>query len=216
LRLTVWDLETTDLSGGFGRLLCCSFADIWSDKVETYRRDRRPWRSGRWSDNDDSKLAIAIRDRLEQADIIIGWNSILFDAPFLNARLAAAGERPLRVGATVGSSHLDLMYAARGQGIRAGGSKLESIARFFNVEHMKTALTAETWSNAAAGDRKALDEVVTHCIADVQTTRDVYPHLAPYCKKISFNFSEVYHVIHEIPSRRIRKRMSAGVTRCTR
>jgi uncharacterized protein YprB with RNaseH-like and TPR domain len=217
LRLTFFDIEATDLEANFGRLLCCSFLDLGNDKVETYRRDRRPWRLGRWSDNDDSRLALAIRDRLEQADIVLSWNGILYDVPFINARLGAAGERPVQVGQQYGSTHLDLMYYAGGQMIRAGGKRLDNVAKFFGCANEKTPLTPEVWSRAAAGDKAAINDVVTHCEADVRVLRDVYHHVAPHVKKISFTFSEIHKFVGEIPSRRsVRRRAAVGATVCRR
>lgn len=200
MRATVFDIESTDLGGNFGRLLCCSFVDIGTTKVTTYRRDRAPYKGRRLTD--DSKLALAIRDRLEQADIVIGWNSILFDAPFINARLAAIGERPLHVGEKYGSFHLDLMYYAGGQAMRLPGKRLDVVSKFFKVPNLKTPLTPEVWAEAAAGDKKALDEVVAHCEADVLATADVFPKLAPFVKKVQFNLSEVWPFLDQIPSRR--------------
>lgn len=204
MRVTYFDIESTSLEANFGRLLCCSFIDLDGENVETYRRDKRPYRVGRWANNDDSKLAVAIRDRLEQSDIVCSWNGILFDVPFVNARLAEAGERPIRIGQQYGSTHLDLMYYAGGQSMRAGGRRLENIARFFKGENQKTPLTPEVWSRAGAGDKQALEQVVEHCEHDVQVLRDVYHHLAPHVKKLTFTFAEVYPFITQIPSRRNR------------
>lgn len=202
MRATVFDLETTDLGGNFGRLLCSSFLDLGADPdtTTTYRRDMKPWKGRKLTD--DGKLAVAIRNRLEQADIVIGWNSILFDVPFLNARLAAVGERPLKLGEKFGSFHLDLMYYAGGSSMRLGSKRLEKVTKFFHVAHEKTPLTEEVWADAASGDRDAMEKVVEHCIADVQATADVFPHLAPFVKKVQFNLSEVYQFLADIPSRR--------------
>lgn len=201
MRVTIWDLETTDLQANFGRLLCCSFVDLGSDDVETFSRSKAKYKSGKWADNDDGKLATAIRNRLEKADIIVGWNSILYDQPFLNTRLQATDERPLHVGQSYGSTHLDLMYYAGGQMMRAGGRRLETIAKFFNLAHQKTPLTPETWSKAAAGNTAALLEVEEHCEADVRVTRDVFWKLAPHIKKIQFTLADVYPWLLEIPGR---------------
>ena len=194
-----YDVETTDLGGNFGRLLCCSFIDLDSDKVVTFRRDRRPWKGAKLTD--DKRLAIAIRNRLEQADIIAGWNSILFDAAFLNTRLAAADERPLRVGERHGSGHLDMMYYASGQSMRLPGRALDKVAKFFHSAYEKTPLTPEVWADAAAGIPSAVQKVVAHCEADVRVTKDVFPHLAPHIKKFTFTLSEVWPFLDQIPSR---------------
>lgn len=200
MRVTVFDIEATDLGGNFGRLLCCSFVDLGSDKVETYRRDSKPWKGRKLTD--DAKLAVAIRDRLEQADIIVGWNSILYDVPFINTRLVAAGERPIQVGERYGSHSLDLMYYAGGQSMRLPGRRLDLVARFFHCGHEKTPLTPEVWAEAATGDPESMELVVEHCEADVLVTREVFYKLAPFVKKIQFNLSDVWSFIEEIPSKK--------------
>jgi uncharacterized protein YprB with RNaseH-like and TPR domain len=91
LKVTFFDTESTDLTANWGRLLCCSFLGL-DDNVVTYRKDVAPYK-GR-NRVDDGRLAVAIRKELETSDIIVGWNSILHDIPLVNARLAAANERP--------------------------------------------------------------------------------------------------------------------------
>lgn len=113
MRVTFFDIEATDLGGHFGRLLCCSFVDLETGKVETFRRDRKRWKGK--SLTVDKKLAVAIRDKLEAADIVVSWNGILYDLPFVNSRLVAARERPIHIGEKYGSWHVDLMYYASGR-----------------------------------------------------------------------------------------------------
>ena len=201
MRVTIFDIEATDLGANFGRLLCCGFADLAEDApVEMYRRDLRPWKGQRLTD--DARLAVAIRDRLEVADIVVGWNSILYDVPFINTRLTAAGERRVRLGEKYGSWHLDLMYYAGGQAMRLPGRKLDTVARFLGTEDSKTPLTPAVWADAAVGEKEAMQEVVEHCTTDVLVLKQVFPKLAPFVKKITFNLSEVWTTIESIPSRR--------------
>src|SRR2546428_7375120 len=119
MKIVSWDLETTNLTGLMGRILCGSFMPIVDGVATTpytFRLDQKEFR-GR-SRIDDNKLAMAIRDELEEYHMIVGWNSKLFDAPFLNARLAKAGERPLHP-----QFHLDLMYYAGGCSMRIGSPR---------------------------------------------------------------------------------------------
>lgn len=200
MKVTFFDTESTDLTASWGRILCCSFVDLFSDEVTTMRRDVKPY-VGR-TKVDDSRLVVAIRNELERSDIIVGWYSILHDIPLLNARLGAAGERPVRLGEKHGTLHLDLMWYAGGQSMKIGGRKLDTVAKFFQVENQKTALDGETWQLAAAGDTDAMDDVVEHCEADVLVTRDVFPSLAAGVKKFQFTLSEVWKFLPEIESRK--------------
>jgi uncharacterized protein YprB with RNaseH-like and TPR domain len=198
LRVTFWDIEATNLDAGFGRLLCCSFIDLDSDEVETFRVDTKPWKGK--GKIDDSKLAEAIRARLHASDIVVGWYSSQYDKRFVNARLAKHGLPPLRLTKENGTVHIDAMYAS--SPMKIGSRRLDNISRFFDSPNRKTALDPDTWAAAAAGDRAALDEIVVHCEADVRVLKDLWPMVAQHVKKMSFSLSEIYPFITEVPSRR--------------
>lgn len=175
-----FDTESTDLAASWGRILCASFVDL-SGEVYTYRADRKPHKGKEMVD--DAALCAAIRDELETADIIVGWNSILHDIPLLNARLQVGGEREFRGKQWPRGGHLDLMFYAGGQSLKVGGRKLDTVARFFGTAHQKTPLDGVTWQRAAAFDQAAMDQVVEHCEADVLVLRDTYPELVRHVKK---------------------------------
>lgn len=197
MRVTMWDIEATDLSAGFGRLLCCSFVDLDSDKVETFRIDRKPWKASKMVD--DSKLAEAIRDRLHAADVVVGWNSKTYDQRFVQARLAKYGFDPLRLTKDTGTVHIDAMWSSTA--MKIGSKRLDNISRFFASPNRKTPLDPDVWAEAGTGDKKSLDLVVEHCEADVRVLKDLWPHVAQHIKNMSFTLSEVYPFITDIPSR---------------
>src|SRR5207253_9194144 len=103
----------------------------------------------------------------ESADIVVGWNSILHDVPLLNARLARVGERPCNLDEKHGTRHLDAMYYVGGTSMKIGGRRLDTAAKFFDLENQKTPLNGEVWQRAAAGDKKAMDQIVIHGEGDV-------------------------------------------------
>lgn len=200
MNVVVFDIEATDLAASWGRMLCCSFAPLGGETY-TFRADRAKWKGK--NAVDDSRLAVAIRDELEKYDIVVGWNSKLYDVPMINARLALAGEREVRIGSKYASHHWDAMWTAGGSTLRIGGKRLETVSKYFGTNSSKTPLTGQTWQLAAAGDKKAMDEVVEHCEADVEVLRDLWPHLAPLSKQMTFNMSEVWQFIDQIPSRKL-------------
>jgi uncharacterized protein YprB with RNaseH-like and TPR domain len=203
MEVLFFDTESTDLTASWGRMLCASFVGLEGDEVTTYRRDSAPFKGK--NKVSDEKLVVAIRNKLESADMIVGWYSLLHDIPLLNARLAAAGERPCMLGEKHGVTHVDLIWYAGGQSMKIGGKKLDTVAKFFGCENQKTPLDGETWQLAAAGDAPAMDAVVEHCEADVLVLREVWPHLVPGVKKHQFTLSEVWPFLKEIPSRRTGK-----------
>lgn len=182
MRIVAFDLETTDLKGLFGRVLCCSFVSIGAEPGSmgdpyTMRLDARPWK-----DKDsisDRRLVVAIRDELEKYNMVVGWNSKLFDMPFLNARLAKYGERPCRP-----QFHLDPMYQARGGQLRIGSSKLVNVQKFFGLPNEKTEISWEDWQRAAQGDKAAMEVVVYHCEQDVKVLAEAYWRLLPMVSNI--------------------------------
>lgn len=168
--LLFFDLETTGLSAIMGRLLCASFCDSWG-QVTTFRADEM----GRENAIDDRELAVAIRDYIEaNSEILVGWNSKLYDVPMLNARLLRWNERPLRKDLM----HLDLMYFARGQFVRIGSSRLKNVQKFIpEVQEEKTEIAWEIWALAGTGDKKAMEYIVKHCEADILVLREVFAGL---------------------------------------
>lgn len=198
MKVLFYDTESTDLSASWGRILCASFATLDGDPY-TFRADRKKW-AGK-NIVDDSILCKAIRDELEKADFIVGWNSILHDVPLLNARLSLCGERACRLSEKNGVRHLDLMWYSSGQSMKIGSRKLANVSKFFKVDHSKTPLDGETWQLASTGDKKAMNLVVEHCESDVLVLRDLWPNLAPMVSKFQFSLGEVWSFIDKIPSR---------------
>jgi uncharacterized protein YprB with RNaseH-like and TPR domain len=176
LDILFFDFETTNLTAIMGRLVCASFGDSWG-RVDTYRIDKTEQRSK----IDDRQLAVQIRDRLETADIICGWNSKLFDVPFLNARLLRHSERPLRKDL----KHIDLMYYAGGQFNKIGSRKLVNVQKFApEVESSKSDVDWDTWALAGMGDPDAIEYVIEHCERDIRVLREVFGQLKPHIVNI--------------------------------
>lgn len=164
LKTVYFDTESTDLKAMMGRLLCASYADEFGN-VENISVREYPGKNA----IDDGPLCIAIRDRLNTADIVVGWNSKEHDVRLLNARLLKAGAEPVRGDIL----HIDLMWTTNHL-YKLGSRRLASWEQFVGSDHSKTPLDWETWQLAGAGDEKALDEVIDHCNADVLVLRDVF------------------------------------------
>lgn len=166
----------------FGRILCCSFKPIsWGVEPKhnppyTFRGDDRKYRVN-GDVADDSKLAVAIRNELESADLLVAWNGILFDYKFLNARLFRVGERPREARWT-----FDPMWTVRSN-IRCS-SKLDNVAQFLDLTEQKTGISWPDWLRGAAFDKKAMDVIVEHCEADVKVLEQAYWRLLPYQKAL--------------------------------
>lgn len=156
-----------------GRILCCSFVELEGDPW-TFRQDQTGLRN-REDITDDAKLVVAIRDELERYDLMVAHNGRLFDVPMLNARLAKAGERPLKT-----HFFLDTRWYLNSASMRLGSAKLENAQKYFGLGYQKTAISWDQWQRAAALDRDAMNEVVEHCEQDVLVLRELYPIVLPY------------------------------------
>lgn len=192
MRIVAFDLETSDLKALMGVILCASFKEIvppgyygnhhdTPTRPYTLKLDRPP--SMKFNANPDKKLCMAIRDELHKYNMIVGWNSKLFDLPFLNARLAYFGEAPCKP-----QFHLDPMYHAGGGSMRIGSKKLLNVQKFFKLgedtDGGKTDIDWDTWKSAALGNPQAMKEVVGHCEADVNVLAAAYWKLLPHVANI--------------------------------
>jgi len=162
--IAVFDLETTNLKGDVGRLLCGSVLSYPSGSMVTFRIDEL--NSGSYAK--DGPLAVAIRDHIERHHIACGWFSKGFDISFLNTRLAKAGERPMNR-----MLHIDPIWYYRGfRGLKPRSSKMSVVAEFFDIER-KQSVDVDVWIDAAGGDIAALDELCDRCESDVRITAEL-------------------------------------------
>ncbi len=169
-RIGLYDIEATHLEANVGRILCAvvkTVGDPSSTRVFTAheRKYKRP-------DNfDDSALAADIRDYLETFDIIVGHNSKMFDTKFINARNLKAGQRTKKP-----QYQVDTFWSWKSKA-RAWGS-LKAIQEFLATPTEKTSISWGSWMNALGWDPKlrtqAMDEIVEHCILDVNALEEVY------------------------------------------
>lgn len=162
MRIAYWDLETTDLKGDVGRILCGVIIDN-TGACKVFRNDKiGPCLA------DDGEIAKRIRDELENYHITVGWFSKGFDIAFLNTRLVKAGHKTIRP-----HLHLDSCWYMKGwRGIKPRSASLKVAAEFFDLPERKPDVDVDVWINAAyGGQKKAMDELVERCKADVRLTQ---------------------------------------------
>lgn len=169
MRCLYWDLETSDLKGDVGRILCAVTYDPIGKKYKVFRNDHISQVMA-----NDEEIALQLRDHLEEYPITAGWHSKGFDIPFLNTRLAKYGHRPLQ-------RHLHLdgrWYMAGWRGLSPRSAKLSVAAEFFSLKDRKPSVDVDVWIDAAfGGDVKAMDELVDRCKADTKITAEVIERL---------------------------------------
>lgn len=169
MRFASFDIETTNLRGSYGRLLCCCFKFFDERKVRTVIVE---------SARTEGKSLEEIAKHIEEAHVLVGWNSQRFDMRFLRQRAITLGTRPMP-----DRLHLDLLphhryyFNSAGHSLRAVGIDLRCKASKYEV-------APEAWVLAANGDKDSLMEIVKHCEEDVKLTEEVHWKLAPYIRNI--------------------------------
>jgi uncharacterized protein YprB with RNaseH-like and TPR domain len=175
MRTAGWDIEATNLDADMGIMLCSSIKPL-GEKAITHRIDESPgYREKPW---DDKWLAKKVRDELENYMVLLGWNHVGYDLPFLNTRLLAHGCKPLDVA---GICMVDLLWASRYR-LRLHSNRLDSVIQYLATKTQKTPLLGSLWIRAMAGDKKALDKVVEHNIHDVDALEEVSNRLSKFVK----------------------------------
>lgn len=174
MRIAFTDGEMTNLSADFGQLLCAGIAEYNPVTAREIAKGARPWKNvrvlelpdyanRRWV---DGPLAIAWRDALEEYDIIVTWNGVRFDLPFLNTRLVRYGAKEY-----VPRRHKDLMYTARFR-LKMTNAQQDTISKFYRVPErygvQKTPMYPEQWCKAMGGHRPSYQYIITHCANDIK------------------------------------------------
>ena len=179
MRTVILDIESTSLRADTGFLLCVGLKEVGRPPRILGLRDFPA------QDRDDvltidSALVKAVKHEIETYDYVLGWNSILFDVPFLNDRLLFSGQLPIQR-----MFHTDLMYLARLGKSTMTSSRLDWVARKLNLPVTKTALDINTWKRAEAeamlGFTRADNyrKIVEHNRRDLLVTERVYQAMKP-------------------------------------
>lgn len=175
-KVIFWDIEASDLSANWGTIFCIGYK-IQGEKAECISItdfpgwDREPWNDKRVL---EAFVKVLSREDLGAEVTHYGTN---YDIPFVQARMTYHG-----LGVFPLLAHVDTFYVAKSK-LAIKGKSLGSIAEFVGTRFKKTPLSPETWRKAGRGDRKALDYIVKHCIADVRVLEQVYKRLAPLMKR---------------------------------
>jgi len=178
-KIVFFDLETTNLKGNLGRVLCGAFLPLEAEEPTMISETMKQYRGKKLGD--DSKVVSACRDLINSSWIVVGWNSKLFDVPYLNARLRLNNLLPVEK-----RLHLDLMYYARGQFIKLNSSRLDAVAKAFRLDEQKTDLLYDTWVQASLGDKEAMGYIEKHCVQDVKVLKGAFEVLQPFIRNIHY------------------------------
>ena len=175
----VWDLETTDLNTFMGRTLMCSMMDLATLEMQTrtvleFCHDEITQDS---LDSAERDLLDWVVDRHEEADALIGHNTVGFDNGFIRGRLAALDMRrtlPKR-------QHWDTMQIAKfGFKGRPQGASMKNLADFFRLPVQKDEPSKWDWAGSREVHEAALERLVYRCEEDVRVNALLWNKLRRY------------------------------------
>lgn len=178
LSTAVFDLETSDLEADRGVILCACIKSSKARGIITYRIDETDYST--WSRGKrgvDKNLVRAISDELESHDVLVAHNGQNFDLPMIRTRQVRWRQRRLPDMKVV-----DPWLIAKRK-FRLKSNSLGRIADYLGITDRKTPLDMSTWAAAMNdGDRRALNDIVRHCQADVRVLDGVFDLVKPFVK----------------------------------
>jgi uncharacterized protein YprB with RNaseH-like and TPR domain/predicted RNA-binding Zn-ribbon protein involved in translation (DUF1610 family) len=113
---------------------------------------------------------------LDEADIVIGWNSQSFDIKHIYREFLENGFPP-----PAPHRDLDLMRVVKQQ-FRLPSNKLDYVAQLLNVGQKTPHTGFQLWLDCMAGDTKAWKLMRKYQIQDVNLLVDLYDYLKPWIK----------------------------------
>ena len=124
----------------------------------------------------DYYILLSLRDLLDEADIVVGWNSKAFDIPKINARMIDWG-----IPMYSPFQQIDAMQIAKKQ-FRFTSNKLEYVSRKLGCGGKMETGGFELWSDCMNGKPEAWKKMLDYNMTDVIRTEDTYLKLRPWSK----------------------------------
>ncbi len=124
----------------------------------------------------NERMMKTLHGLLNEADIIIGYNSDRFDLPTINKEMIRVGLKPPSP-----YKKIDLLKTARNQ-FRFSSNKLDYIAQFLGLGHKVKHKGFELWKECAEGDEGAWRKMEAYNKHDVRLLERVYKVMKPWVK----------------------------------
>lgn len=156
-RIGYFDIETDNLQADFGTMLSWSIKEKGGDIISSsVTKDEL------FDGVFDKRLVKDLIDAIREFRIIIGYNSDVFDIPFVRAK---ALHYDLDFPEYGDLFTWDLYYTVKSK-LRLSRKSLANVCDYLNIPG-KTPIDKDVWRRAKYGDPKALKEVLDHNFGDV-------------------------------------------------
>jgi hypothetical protein len=147
-----------------------SFSALWGDSDDVIYEENRGM--------DDYEITLALRNVLDDADVVIGQNVQAFDTKTINSRclvLEIPPPSPYKIVDT---------YLSAKKHFKFESNSLEYLTKVLKTKRQKTSHAKfpgfELWLGCLRGDPEAWEEMREYNIDDTFATRDVYYAMRPW------------------------------------
>ncbi len=165
-KVLIWDIEATNLSAPFGKILCIGYK--WVGKPRVYCPTILDYEQPHGRKLSDEQLVDDFVEVYKEADYTVAHYGQRYDLPMINSKLVKYNKKPLPP-----TPLIDTWKFARYQ-MKMHSNRLAAISEYLGTESQKTEISYDDWLDAAAGDPKSIREVVDHCKKDVLTLEEVF------------------------------------------
>jgi len=123
---------------------------------------------------DEYDLMLEMRDILDEADIVVGWNSKRFDVKKVQSKMIALGISPPSP-----FKQVDVMQEKKKLS-QSNSNKLDDTGEEWGTGRKLQHEGWPLWIGCAEGDLKAWSKMKRYCVQDVNLTEKNYLHLRPW------------------------------------